>query len=51
MVINSQVLSFIQYSPIVDKVDVQVIHEGADWMAPIISYLRIGMLPEDHNTS
>lgn len=31
MVITSQVLSFVQYSPTIDKIDVQVIHVGADW--------------------
>ena len=49
--IPGQVLSFIQYSPAIDKVEVHVIPLGVDWMTPIISYLRDGSLPEDRNTS
>lgn len=30
MIINDQVLSFVQYSPIIDSIDVQVIPTGAD---------------------
>lgn len=49
--ISGQVLSFIQYSPTIDKMEVQVIPLGVDWMTPIISYLRNGTLPEDCNAS
>ena len=38
--IPGQVLSFIQYSPAIDKVEVQVIPLGVDWITPIISYLE-----------
>ena len=40
MVIDSQILSFIQYSPTIGEVDVHVIPIGNDWMAPIIFYLK-----------
>ena len=46
-----QVLSFVQYSPIIDKVEVKVIPLGTDWMTPIVSYLKNGTLPEDRNAS
>ena len=49
MVINGQVLSFVQYLPAIEKIDVQVIPTGVDWTTPTVSYLRNGMLPEDHN--
>ena len=51
MVIDSQVLSFIQYSPAIGEVDVHVIPIGNDWMAPIIFYLKKWMLSDDRNTS
>ena len=51
MAINNQVLSFIQHSPANDKMDIQVIPKGDDWMAPIISYLKNRMFPEDDNAS
>jgi len=51
MVVTNQVLSFVQYSPTIDKVEVQVIPMGSDWMMPIVSYLRNGTLPKDHNAS
>lgn len=51
MVITGLVLSFIQYSPSIDKIDVHVIPIRVDWTTPIVSYLRNGMLSEDHNAS
>ena len=51
MIINNQVLFFVQFSPTTDKIDIQVIPTGADWMAPIISHHRNGTLPKDHNAS
>ena len=51
MVVTDQVLSFIQYSPAIDKVEIQVIPMGTDWMMSIISYLNNGMLPKDRNAS
>ena len=51
MVITNQVLSFIQYSPAIDKVEIQVIPIGTDWMMSIVSYLNNGALPKDRNAS
>ena len=39
MVVNSQVLSFVQNIPAIDKIDVQVIPIGVDWMMPKFFYL------------
>ena len=47
--IPNQVLSFIQYSPAIDKVEIHVIPLGINWTTPIISYLKNGTLPEDRN--
>jgi len=49
--ITNQVLSFIQYSPNIDKMEVQVIPLGTNWMTPIISYLRNRILLKDHDHS
>ena len=51
MVIASQVLSFAQYSPAIDKIDLEVISMGANWTTSIVLYLKDGMLLEDHNAS
>ncbi|XP_075654832.1 uncharacterized protein LOC142625003 [Castanea sativa] len=48
---TNKVLSFMQYAPAIDKLEVQVIPTGTDWTTPIISYLKDGTLPEDHNAS
>ena len=47
--VPNQVLSFVQYSLAIDKVEVQVIPLGVDWTMPIIFYLKNGTLPEDRN--
>ena len=49
--ISSQLLSFIQYSPSINEVDVQVIPAGADRMTPIVFYLKGGTLLEDRSAS
>lgn len=51
MTISSQVLSFIQNSPTIEEIDVQVIPTRFDWTIPIISYLKKRNTSEDHNTS
>jgi len=51
MVMNGQVLSFVQYSAAIDKIDVQVIPTRANWMTSIVSYLKNEMFLEDHNAS
>ena len=44
MLIPSQVLSFVQISPLVDGISVQEIDFGDYWMTLIISYLKDGVL-------
>ena len=44
MLIPSQVLSFVQMSPLVDGISVQEIDFGDYWMTLIISYLKDGVL-------
>ena len=46
ILIPSQVLSFIQISPLIDSVSVQEIGFENEWMTPIRSYLKDGMLPD-----
>ena len=49
--IASKVLSFVQYTPSIDELEVQVIFLGIDWTTSIISYLKDGTLLEDCNAS
>ena len=51
MTISSRVLSFIQYSPAIVDVNIQVIPTRVDCMAPIISFFKNGTLLENHNAS
>ena len=44
MLIPSQVLSFVQNSPLITGVIVQEVGSGNNWTAPITSYLKDGML-------
>ena len=44
-------LSFVQYSPVINKIGVQVFPIGADWMTLIIYYLKNKIMPEEHNAS
>ena len=46
MLIPSQVLSFVQISPVIDGVGVQEIGSGYYWMTPITSYLKDSVLPD-----
>ena len=45
MLIPSQVLSYIQISPLIDGISVQEIGFENYWMTPITSYLKDGVLP------
>ena len=45
MLIPDKVLSFVQLSPLIDGICVQEIDLGSNWTAPIISYLKDGILP------
>ena len=51
MDVTNQMLSFIQYSPAIDKVEVHVISLETNWTAPIVSYLRNETFLEDRNAS
>jgi len=51
MTIDRQVLSFTQHFPATEELEIQVILVVIGWMIHITSYLKNGMLPEDHNTS
>ena len=51
MTIGSQVLSFIQHSSTIKEIEVQVIPNRTNQIALIVSYLKNGMLLDDHNTS
>ena len=48
MILDGKVLSFVQYVPAMDRIEVQVIPPGDGWMVPIISYLKEGRLLDDH---
>ncbi|XP_065628029.1 uncharacterized protein LOC136066906 [Quercus suber] len=47
MVIPSQVLSFVQVSPLIDCVSVQEVGFENYWTTLIVSYLKEGVLPEE----
>ena len=47
MLIPNQVLSFILLSPLIDSINVHKIGSESDWMTPITSYLKDGMLLDD----
>ena len=46
MLIPSQVLSFVQISPLIDSVNVQEIGFESNWTTPITFYLKDGILPD-----
>ena len=46
MVIPGNVLSFVQLSPLIDPSNVQEICSDSSWTAPLVSYLRDGVLPD-----
>ena len=45
MLIPSQVLFFVQISPLIDNFNVQKIGSESNWTTPITSYLKDGILP------
>lgn len=47
----NKLLSFIQYAPAIDRLEVQVIPLKTNWTTPIMSYLWNGTFLEDHNAS
>ena len=46
MVIPSNVLSFVQLSSLIDPSNMQEICSDSSWTAPLVSYLRNGVLPD-----
>ena len=47
MIVPEQVLSFVQVSSLIDdRTNVQEVDSESNWTAPLISYLRTGMLPD-----
>ena len=46
MDIPSNVLSFVQLSPLIDSSNMQEIGSDSSWTAPLVSYLRDGVLPD-----
>ena len=51
IMVSCQVLSFTQHSPAIEELKMQMIPKGVDWMTPIVSYLKNGTHPKDHNES
>ena len=47
MIIPDKVLSFVQFSPLIDPVDVQDIGFESNWTTPLVSYLKNNALPND----
>ena len=47
MITHGNVLSFIQLSPLIDSDDVQEIGCESNWITPIASYMRNGVLPDE----
>ena len=46
MIIPSNVLSFVQLSPLIDSSGMQEIGSESNWTTPIVSYLKNGVLPD-----
>ena len=46
MIIPGKVLSFIQFSPLIDLTDVQGIGSESNWTIPLVSYLKNGTLSD-----
>ena len=46
MIIPGSLLSFVQLSPLIDSKNVQEIGFDSSWTAPLISYLKNGVLPD-----
>ena len=51
MLIPSQLLSFIQISPLIDNTSIQEIGSENYWMTLITSYLKDSVLPDDKETA
>jgi len=51
MTVHSNVLSFVQHSPLIDSVDVQKIDFENNWTTPLVSYLKSDVLPDEKETA
>ena len=47
MITPSNVLSFVQFYPLIDPDDVQEIGSESNWTIPLVSYLKNGVLPNE----
>ena len=45
-IILGNVLSFVQFYPLIDLDDVQEIGSESNWTTPLVSYLKNGVLPD-----
>ena len=46
MILSEQVLSFVQISLLINKANVQEVNLDKNWTAPLITYLRLGILSD-----
>ena len=52
MIASEQALSFVQISPVIDDgANVQEVNSDKNWTAPLIAYLRIGILPDEKDAA
>ena len=52
MLIPNQVLSFVQTSSLIDNgMDVQEVEPESNWTTPLISYLKVGILPNEKDAA
>ena len=52
MLVPEQVLSFIQvFSLIDDRTNVQEVDSESNWITPLISYLKTGVLPDRNDAT
>ena len=51
MVIPGNVLSFVQLSPLIDSSNMKEIGSDSSWTAPLISYLKNGVLPDGNEAT
>ena len=47
MIIPDKVLSFIQFLPLIDAIDMQEIGSESNWTTHLVSYLKDGTLPNN----
>jgi len=47
MILPDKVLSFVQFSPLIHHVDIKEVSSKSNWIAPLVSYLKNGTLPDN----